>query len=167
MDLPSVTLEEVMRPQSYYGWGYLFAVSCCCVYGDDLGPSFGPYRPSWQLAHGLNGDLEEVLLSYKTELSKSGTDVEKQCRGAARKILRAAFCLIMAEENIPVPSLLESRNALTRHFPQQTQGFDLALKLAITPLNDEAAVLEMLDSIGAWVAGQLRIRKINSLSASN
>lgn len=156
-DLPSVSLEEVALPQSYYGWGYWFAVCCCCVHGEDLGRSFGSYRPSWRLAHGLNGDIEEVLFDYKADLTKSGADIEKLCRGAARKILRSAFCLIMTKENIPLLPLVESKKMLERYFPDQARGFDLALELAMNPIKDAAAVQQMIDSIGAWVVTEFRV----------
>ena len=123
IDLPSVTLDEVMASREV--WGSYLKTICLPLYGPDLRKSFPNFKPSLALAKGWNGDLRMYLEKTLEMLRSDTSEQEKQerIRGISGKIIRSFFMLIAPEIQYWSPVFTNQALKVIEHFEEQREDF--------------------------------------------
>lgn len=152
-DIVTGLYAEVVAPEHRYGWGFWFQHCCVCVDGEDVGQSIQPFRPSWQLVTGLNGDIAEYNRRVKGELAACSDDKASigLCRSISRKYIRSAFCLIAVLEESYVDDLDTCVELFLLHYPIHQKRMQLLLEYARQPSANAAAMVHIIDTFGAWL----------------
>jgi hypothetical protein len=93
VDVVLVSAAEALDPANRYGWGFWFQHCCAWVAGADIIPAIRPFRPSWALSLGLNGDIQAYLERVQLQLGAASSPERRPIvvRAFARKLVRTAF----------------------------------------------------------------------------
>lgn len=140
-------LSEIER----YDGGFFIACLCTPLVGPDLAAELPRYRPTRQLARETNGDLTEALERLRTRYADEGP-TEKLCRGAARKIVRTGFTLVMPRWGGWTSDLEHSAELCGGYYPERADQLRKAAHLARYPAPDAIGML--LDDLGSWLAAE-------------
>jgi uncharacterized protein len=153
VDIVTGLYAEVVAPEHRYGWGFWFQHCCVCVDGEDVGQSIEPFRPSWQLVAGLNGDIAEYNRRVKGELAAAPDENSSivLCRSVSRKYIRSAFCLVAVLEESYVDDLDVCVKLFLLHYPMQRKQMQSLLEYARQPTANATAMVHIIDTFGAWL----------------
>ena len=160
VDLPTCTRSAVLDKANLYSWGFWIKVICVCVHGTDLGKSLPRFRPTWDLAFGLHGNITRRVPEMRASVARA-TDTDRllfTCRCVARNLLRAAFCLVMPTARVWTDDPVVSAKLFAREYPQHKKSAMLAAQWATDPTDDRCAVLRVIDDLGVRVASEYRDR---------
>ncbi|MEG8234805.1 nucleotidyltransferase domain-containing protein [Pseudomonas orientalis] len=147
---------QVLAPENHNRWGFWLKHQCRCVWGDDLGLRFEPFRPSRDIALALNGDFAQVLSRYRvTILHAANTSQRLRLqREAARKLIRSTHTL-RSPDVLMWPQTLEEHVALfTQRYPGRVAQIAYFLFEARNPSAESAAFLQRLEAFVEWMAAQ-------------
>jgi predicted nucleotidyltransferase len=150
-------LQEVRSPAQRYGVQVFLRELAVCIYGEDLRPGLPRTRPSAALAAGFHDDTPAVLARARHTLATS-TDPEvirRVCRMASRRMVQAAFAVVMAREGVWATVLEAQAAAVGAAFPQWAAAARRAAEQGRRPVADAAVVRELLDSFGRWAEDAL------------
>ena len=86
--------SQIIKPSEMYRWQFWLKHCCCCIWGDDPSKEFTPHKPSFDIAVGLNEDLNDAYQSFLSQTANS-----QQVKSISKKILRAAYLLIAPRDN--------------------------------------------------------------------
>ena len=87
--------EHTVDPSNYYENAFLTEL-CVCVYGEDLGERFGPYKLTSEIAIRFNGDICDVLAETLNRLeTASDEDFKTISQNFARKLIRTYYSMVM------------------------------------------------------------------------
>ena len=148
--------EDILSEEERYDMGFFVKSLCVCVAGKDLGEHLPQYRPSIALAGGTNGNIR-LLLDDRRRRLVSTTDpaeVAAICRGIMRKIVRTGFTLVMPRYQGWTSDLTRSATIFASYYPSQSEAMQEALTLAQVPSTEKTRVLTLIDTFGAWLAGE-------------
>ncbi|MFI9272940.1 nucleotidyltransferase domain-containing protein [Kitasatospora sp. NPDC052896] len=133
-------------------------VSCLCtpLLGPDLATRLPRYRPSPLLARETNGDLALCLPRWRARRAAASTDAELRAlvRGAARKLVRTGFTLVMPRWGGWTSDLTESAEIFGRYHPDRAAQLRAAATAARTPTADPAVLALLLDDLAPWLAAE-------------
>jgi uncharacterized protein len=143
--------DTALDPSNYYENAFLREMSVC-VYGEDLGERFGPYKLKPEIAIQFNGDICESLRRTlkKLEAASDGEAVQI-VQGFARKLIRTFYSMAMARSRIWTTRLSEQAEVAARHFPDRAAVVRTLLDWSeYGPPADRSAVTELLRQEGGW-----------------
>lgn len=95
-------LHEVLSREERYGWQVFLRELSVCICGEDLRPRLPRTKPGAAVAAGFHRDTHSALARARNELGGS-TDpavVQRACRVASRRMVQAAFAVVMAREGV-------------------------------------------------------------------
>ncbi|MGH3734338.1 MAG: nucleotidyltransferase domain-containing protein [Micromonosporaceae bacterium] len=142
----TTALSEVER----HDLGFFVACLCTPLVGPDLATGLPRYRPTVELARDTNGDLAEALDRFRADTGPPA----RLCRGAARKIVRTGFTLVMPRWGGWTSDLELSAELCGRHYPERAERLRRAAVLAHDPVDDPDAIAMLLDDLGPWLAAE-------------
>ena len=145
--------DEVLTGKQTFGWAFFVQILCERIHGNTLYRAQGNYKPTKELAKQLHGDLAEVLKDYAQQI-KAEPDTEKNnlyCKSAVKKLIRAAFCMLMQEENAWSTNLQYMGQIFIKHYPDKQLQMLQSLEHANEACSDKQQVLELLSSFGSWL----------------
>ncbi|MGE7955391.1 nucleotidyltransferase domain-containing protein [Pseudomonas sp. NPDC089530] len=156
IDFDIGVLSEVLAPDNRYRWGFWLKHQCRCLWGNDLGLRFEPFRPSRALALALNGDFPQVLESYAQQLEQAREPHLQQRlqRVAARKALRSANLLRGEQEQGWPTTLEEHAQLLSAAEPGMSEYAVFFLRQAYAPHGSASEFVQRLRAYSALLAGQ-------------
>lgn len=158
VSIRAALVKEVVSLDALFTWGFLLKECCICLDGDDLAEYFGHFDPSWEIAKQWNMDISDWLPVIRQQIAQV-TDIRRQVklqRKLAKKLLRAAYCLVMHKEKVWIddPTLCGQR--FLHYCPQHQQTI---LRLGIL-LGDRVipkrSVVGLLDSFGPWLVDEYK-----------
>ncbi|WP_405617566.1 nucleotidyltransferase [Streptomyces sp. NBC_00076] len=134
--------------------GFFLACLCTPLLGPDLAEQLPRYRPTTLLARETNGDLGLVLDRWRTRAAEAATDADRRVlsRGAARRIVRTGFTLVMPRWGGWTSDLDESAAVFGRYYPQRAEQMRIAAVVGRTPSADPAVLSMLIDDLGPWLA---------------
>jgi predicted nucleotidyltransferase len=150
-------LQEVRSPAQRYGLQVFLRELAVCIYGEDLRPSLPRTKPSAAVAAGFHDDTHAVLARARETL-RTSTDpeaVRRASRMASRRMVQAAFAVVMAREGVWATVLEEQAAAVGAVFPQWAEAARRAAEQGRRPVADAGVVRELLDSFGRWAEDAL------------
>ena len=142
------------------GWGFWIKVICVCVWGPDLGSRLPRFKPSWELALGLNDDVGQFVdaMIAKVERAPPG-EMPNRCRCIGRKLIRSAFCLVMPVERIWTDDISLSAHLFAKHYPGQRDNIAKAARWATNPTGTREEALELLQHLRVNIASEFERKK--------
>ncbi|WP_099363684.1 nucleotidyltransferase domain-containing protein [Fredinandcohnia onubensis] len=142
--------DYTVDPSNYYDSAFLKEL-CVCVYGEDLGKRFGPYKLTSEIAIRFNGDICEVLTRTLNKLkTASNEEIIIILQGFARKLIRTFYSMVMVRSQIWSTRLHEQSEVFIHHFPDKKSIILTLLKWIEEPPTDREAVYELFIREGEW-----------------
>jgi uncharacterized protein len=145
-------LDELRSPGERYGFQVFLRELCVCICGTDLRPGLPRTRPSAAVAVGFHTDTPQVLARARQVLADP-TDAEavrRACRSAARRMVQAAFAVVMARDGVWATVLEEQAAAVGAAFPHWKRAARRAAEQGRLPVADPGVVSELLETFGRW-----------------
>jgi uncharacterized protein len=151
-----LSVDTVLSELERHDLGFFIACLCTLLIGEDLAVYLPRYRPDSLLARETNGDLHIVLASLQKRAAgaATGTEREKLSRGAARRIVRTGFTLIMPRWHGWTSDLATSAQVFGDYYPARAAQMRTAAAVARTPTADPAVLSMLLDDLGPWLAAE-------------
>lgn len=150
-------VKEVASLESLFSWGFLLRHCAVCVWGDNLSECFGDYEPSWEIAKFWNMDLADCIVFYRDKIAKAATpasQIDAQ-RLLAKKLLRAAYSLVMYKDKSWFDNPVECGDHFLRYFPEkETDIKRLCILLKHHKVIPKRSVVGLLDNFGQWLVKQ-------------
>lgn len=144
--------DYTVDPSNYYENAFLKEL-CVCVYGEDLGERFGPYKLTSEIAIRFNGDIYEALNRTLKRLEiASKEDFKTFTQGFARKLIRTYYSMVMVRSQIWTTRLHEQSDVFIHHFPEKESIICTLLNWIDEPPTDREAVYELFKSEGEWAS---------------
>ncbi|MET9661406.1 nucleotidyltransferase domain-containing protein [Streptomyces sp. NPDC006510] len=139
--------------------GFFLACLCTPLLGEDLAEGLPCYRPTPLLARETNGDLVLSLPRWRRRAAEAATDAERRnlSRGAARKIVRSGFTLVMPRWRGWTSDLAESAEVFARYYPDHPERIEqmrLAAYTGRTPSADPAVLTTLIEDLAPWLAAE-------------
>jgi hypothetical protein len=156
VDIVTGAYTEILDSEHRYGWGFWFQHCCACIYGEDIGRQIAPFRPSWELMYGLNGDIGPYNQRIKREL-RACSDVDTGvalCRRIARKYIRTAFGLVAVPEASYTDDLKLAVSLFLLHYPAHEATLRFLLEQAREPTAATAEMARIVGTFGVWLEAQ-------------
>lgn len=145
-------LSEVER----HDLGFFLACLCTPLLGNDLTPQLPRYRPTPLLARETNGDLCLSLPRWRRRAAEATTDTQRRIlgRGAARRIVRSGFTLVMPLWGGWTSDLEESAEVFGQYYPERIEQMRVAAATSRTPSTDPAVLTMLIDDLAPWLAAE-------------
>lgn len=144
--------DYTVDPANYYENAFLKEL-CVCVYGEDLGERFGPYKLTSEIAIRFNGDIYESLIRTLNRLDSASNDEFKTfSQGFSRKLIRTYYSMVMVRSQIWSTRLHEQSEVFIRYFPDKEPIIRTLLNWVVQPPADREAVYELFKSEGEWAS---------------
>lgn len=142
--------DYTIDPINYYENAFLKEL-CVCIYGEDLGNRFGPYKLTSEIAIRFNGDINEALnRTLKRLETASKEDYKIITQSFARKLIRTLYSMVMLRSQIWTTRLYEQAEVSIQHFPEKESMIRTLLKWADDPPVECDAVYELFKTEGKW-----------------
>lgn len=144
--------DYTIDPSNYYENAFLKEI-CVCVYGEDLGERFGPYKLTSEIPIRFNGDIKEVLSRTVSRLeTASNEDFKTFTQNFARKLIRTYYSMVMVRSQIWSTRLCEQSEVFLYYFPEKELIIRTLLNWIDEPPTDRETVLEFFKSEGKWAS---------------
>lgn len=139
--------------------GFFLACLCTPLLGEDLAGRLPHYRPTPLLARETNGDLVLSLPRWRRRAAEATTDAERRdlSRGAARRIVRSGFTLVMPRWQGWTSDLAESAEVFARYYPDHPERIEqmrLAAHTGRNPSADPAVLSTLIEDLAPWLAAE-------------
>ncbi|MFJ7887329.1 nucleotidyltransferase domain-containing protein [Lysinibacillus xylanilyticus] len=144
--------DDTVTPSNYYENAFLKEL-CVCMYGEDLGERFGPYKLTSEIAICFNGDIYEALKRTLKRLeTASKEDFKIFTQGFARKLIRTYYSMVMVRSQIWTTRLHEQSEVFIHHFPEKESIIRTLLNWIDEPPSDREVVYELFKREGGWAS---------------
>jgi predicted nucleotidyltransferase len=152
--LTVTSIPEVTSEKERYGYMCYIKHLCVCVYGNDITKDTLSFTPSKEIAKGFNGDITEVLKSYKDKIEKSTSELElkKLSQEVSKKIVRTGFSLVMPRSGSWSTDLQSSFDTFVYYYPEKAKDMNVVLEWARGCFSDKASVVEFMEVFGKWLS---------------
>jgi uncharacterized protein len=150
-------VAELRSPAERYGGQVFLRELCVCICGTDLRPDLPRTRPSAAVAIGFHHDTPQVLARARRVLANP-TDAEAvwhACRVASRRMVQAAFAVVMARDGVWATVLEEQAAVVGAAFPRWEEAARRAAEQGRLPAGEPAVISELLETFGRWVEDAL------------
>lgn len=144
--------DYTVDPTNYYENAFLKEL-CVCVYGEDMGERYGPYKLTSEIAIRFNGDIYEALNRALKKLETSSKeDVKTITQAFARKLIRTYYSMVMVRSQIWTTRLHEQSEVFIQHFPEKESIIRTLLNWIDEPPTNKEDVYELFKSEGEWAS---------------
>lgn len=135
--------DYTIDPSNYYENAFLKEI-CVCVYGEDLGKRFGPYKLTSEIPIRFNGDISEVLNRTLSRLeTASNEDFKTFSQNFARKLIRTYYSMVMVRSQIWSTRLHEQSEVFLYYFPEKESIIRTLLNWIDEPPTDRETILDI------------------------
>ncbi|WP_413376675.1 nucleotidyltransferase domain-containing protein [Alkalihalobacillus sp. 1P02AB] len=144
--------DYTIDPSNYYENAFLKEL-CVCVYGEDLGERFGPYKLTSEIAIRFNGDIYAALTRTLNRLETAANkDFKTFSQGFCRKLIRTYYSMVMVRSQIWSTRLHEQAEVVIHHYPNKEPIIRTLLKWIDEPPTDRETVYELFKREGEWAS---------------
>ncbi|MFE9425053.1 nucleotidyltransferase domain-containing protein [Kitasatospora sp. NPDC006697] len=153
-------VERLLSEAERYDLGWFLACLCTPLLGPDLADRLPRYRLDSTLARETNGDLAELLPGWRARAERATSEAELRTltRGAARKVVRTGFTLVMPRWQGWTSDLAESAAVFGHYYPERAEQMRTVAEFAPAGSADPAAVRLLLAELGPWLAAEYTAR---------
>jgi hypothetical protein len=97
-----------------------------------------------------------ALVHGQARQSSDPEVIRHACRVASRRMVQAAFAVVMARDGVWATVLEEQAAAVGKAFPEWAEAARRAAEQGRRPVADPGVVAELLSTFGRWVEQALR-----------
>ncbi|TWF96760.1 hypothetical protein FHX73_11532 [Kitasatospora viridis] len=154
-------VERLLSEAERYDLGWFVACLCTPLLGPDLAERLPRYRLDSELARETNGDLADLLPRWRERAAAAGGDpaaLRRLTRGAARKVVRTGFTLVMPRWQGWTSDLAQSAEAFGHYYPDRAEQMRAVARIAPAGTADPAALELLLERLGPWLAEEYTAR---------
>ncbi|CAH0526367.1 nucleotidyltransferase domain-containing protein [Vibrio hippocampi] len=158
VSIRTALVNEVASLEALFTWGFLLRECCVCIHGEDLAECFGHFVPSWEIAKQWNMDTVDYLPVIRQQIATAtgqASQIQLQ-RKLAKKLLRAAYSLVMHKEKRWIEEPLECGQRFLRYYPQHEQTVARLNILLGTRVIPKRSVVGLLDHFGSWLVEEYK-----------
>ncbi len=150
----------VLSEAERFDLGWFLACLCTPLLGADLAEHLPRYRPDSLLARETNGDLADVLPTWRTRVREASAPDEyrKLSRIFARRLVRTGFTLVMPRWGGWTSDLAESAEIFGTYYPARAAQMRAAAAVALDPVADPAVLRTYIEDLGPWLADEYTAR---------
>ncbi|CAG9623727.1 nucleotidyltransferase domain-containing protein [Sutcliffiella rhizosphaerae] len=142
--------EQTFDPANYYETAFIKEISVC-IYGEDVGEQFGPYKLTSEIAISFNGDIKAVLMRTLKRLeAATDEDFKRFSQNFARKLIRTYYSMVMVRSQIWTTRLREQAEVFIQHFPSKESIILSLLNWVDEPPMDREIVYDLFKREGEW-----------------
>lgn len=144
--------DYTIHPSNYFENAFIREISVC-IYGEDLGKQFGPYKLTPEIAISFNGDIRQSMSRVLPKLETASDEQFKTIsQNFARKLIRTYYSMVMVRSQIWTTRLHEQVQVIIQHFPDKEPILSTLLKWIDEPPKMRASVIEMFKKEGNWAS---------------
>lgn len=144
--------DYTVDPSNYYENTFLKEL-CVCVYGEDIGERFGPYKLTPEIAIRFNGDIYDVLNRTLKKLETASEEKFKIfTQNFARKLIRTYYSMEMVRSQIWTTRLREQAEVFIRYFPEKESIIHILQNWIEEPPTDREIVYGFFRNEGEWAS---------------
>ncbi len=142
--------DYTMDPSNYYENAFLKEL-CVCVYGEDLGKRFGPYKLTSEISIRFNGDIGKVLARTLNRL-RTASDKEwiTIAQNFSRKLIRTYYSMVMVRSQVWTTRLSEQAEVFITYFPEKEAIICTLINWIDEPPMDRKTVFDLFMNEGEW-----------------
>ena len=145
-------IEAVMMPSKYYDNAFIQALSVC-LYGEDLGESFGPYPLTADIPLSFNGDISNFYKKMLPQLKTANVeDLPTLTEKISRKLIRTFYSMVMIRAQIWTTKLHEQADVFLHYFPMKTAVVETLLNWLDEPPLEKEPVYDLFEKEGKWAS---------------
>lgn len=142
--------DYTMDPSSYFENAFLKEISVC-VYGEDVGDHFGPYKLTAEIPISFKGDIGDSLKRALNKLEAPSTqDFNITSQGFARKLIRTYYSMVMVRSQIWTTRLQQQAQVFLKYFPDKDPIVQTLLNWLSEPPTNRDYVYAMFKKEGEW-----------------
>ncbi|MGP4066411.1 nucleotidyltransferase domain-containing protein [Oceanobacillus sp. M65] len=142
--------DYTMDPSSYFENAFLKKISVC-VYGEDVGDHFGPYKLTAEIPISFNGDIGDSLKRALNKLeAPSNQDFNITSQGFARKLIRTYYSMVMVRSQIWTTRLQQQAQVFLQYFPDKEPIVQTLLNWVSEPPTNRKYVYALFKKEGEW-----------------
>jgi len=145
LDYDVGSLAEIQEPGQEYCWHYWLKQCSVNLWGEDLTTQMAELEPSKELALGINSDVKARVAGALRGLTPENSTTKGQA--IAKKLLRAAFSLVSAEDGSWHTDVSACGKIFTKHKPEFTEQVQESLRIIRDGASEEQ-VRAYLDTFG-------------------
>lgn len=144
--------DYTVDPSNYYENAFLKECSVC-IYGEDLGERFGPYKLTSEIAISFNGDIHESLTRTLKKLETASEENFKIIsQNFARKLIRTYYSMVMVRSQIWSTRLHEQSEVIIHHFPNKEPVIRTLLNWIDKLPRQREMITDLFKKEGEWVS---------------
>lgn len=149
IDFDIGTLNDVLKEENLYYWGFWIKHICTCIYGEDLSINFPKMKPDIKICQSLNQDVISSLINYKNNIIKNEAD-SNILISALKRIIRGAYCLVSVMDKSWITKIDDMIIVLNYYFPSETSFKEMDLMLKNKEEITSKQVLKLIDYFITW-----------------
>ncbi|WP_010094306.1 nucleotidyltransferase domain-containing protein [Ornithinibacillus scapharcae] len=144
--------DYTLDPANYYENAFISELSVC-LYGEDLGERFGPYKLTKEIPIRFNGDINKSLSRVLTNFDKATeSDFKLLTQNFARKLIRTFYSMVMVRSQIWTTRLKEQADVFIHYFPKKQPVLLDLLHWIDEPPTDRQMVIQLFQREGEWAS---------------
>lgn len=158
LDLEFVSLPNLLKKNGELTKRFIIKVAATNLHGPNLAEQIPPFKPTVRVAFFMNGNIQEVLSSTQSKLSKLEDPgrIQVGCAWVSKRLLRTGFGLVMEREQTFTRDLYFCYEVFSKYYPEQESSMRQALEWAVNPIVDKEKILEFLNGFGSWMVQEAR-----------
>ena len=142
-------LDEVLKKDNLYYWGFWIKHICTCIYGEDLSVNFPRMKPNINICKSLNQDIVDTLKNYRKQIVEGDFD-DGILITVLKRIIRGAYCLVSVEDESWSINIQENLVILNHYFPKEESFKKIRLILRGEENLIHTEILEYIDYFTIW-----------------
>ncbi len=135
----------------------ILATQSVCIYGSDIRQHLPLFAPDETMMY-YNGRIKLFVFAAYQNLKRDASPqaVMQVCRTICKAMIRCSFELVLQKEGRFTRDLYLCCMAFATHYPDQAESAWQALHLYISPCQEIAPLLSLIDDFGHWLISQER-----------
>lgn len=159
IDTPYTTEAEVLKKSNLNSWGFWLKHCCCCIYGSDLSQKFPLFKPSRDIAEGLNGDIRHQLRIYHKKINEENDSktLGRYAREIAKKLIRSTYILTVEKEKSWFNTIDEYQQAFRKYYPDQYILTQSLYTMSVSAPLHKRDFIKTLETFGKWLLDEITL----------
>ncbi len=142
-------LDEVLKKDNLYYWGFWIKHICTCIYGEDLSIHFPRMKPNINICKSLNQDIVDTLKNYKKQIIEEDFD-DGIFITVLKRIIRGAYCLVSVKDESWSINIQENLVILNHYYPNEESFKKIRLILRGEKSLIHTEILDYIDYFTIW-----------------
>lgn len=141
-------LSEVTSPEQRYEWQYWLVCCSANIWSEDITKQLEPHKPTYELAYGINKDIERRIAATKRTLTAE--NAKAKATAISKKIIRTCSSIVCQDDQSWHTDIDNCARSFLKFYPQKKAEMAQSIQYAQEGASAQA-LLAYLNDFGAWV----------------